>query len=489
MRARSLGTPLLLSALAMVVVHAANAQQVRITGVTSLQGVDLRPLVDDSIPASSVTGTGPYRSTTDGRLVRCTAGEPFCHFRSSGARVMAAPVVQDLRAVAWGLGEGISIHAHVRLREALGSDPVSWPRSDDGFDALEAYAQLDRGAWRARLGRQWAASGLGVYNYDGGAVQWRRGFARLEAFAGRSLVAGLNDPIADGALGAIDDLPPDEHGRLYGLSGSWAIPGRAAVGATWQRVIREDHAALYSERVAIDASARVAQLSIDGGLTLDISAEEVNDARLRVARSLPWRLVGSLEARRHRPFFDAWTIWGAFSPVAYDEARATLAWQRADGALMLSARGGRRDYEETGEGFSATPLRGDGWRAGAGAEWTPVAQWAWYADYDIDIGFGASRSDVVLGSRWMPDESRYLGVALTGLQNIYEFRVGTGRVTGLLIEGATRVGADVRLVAHGALYAHSLKNTTPATDWSQRRFSLRLEWTLGRDPGTPGGTP
>jgi hypothetical protein len=459
------------------------AQQVRISGVTSMQGVDLRPLVDDSVPITTVTGTGPYRTTADGRLVRCTTGAAFCHFRSSGARVLAAPVVQDLRAVAWGLGEGVSVHAHVRLREALGNDPVSWPRADDGFDALEAYAQLDRGAWRARLGRQWAASGLGVYNYDGGALEWRRGRARLEAFAGRSLVAGLNDPIAGGALGAIDDLPPDEHGRLYGLSGSWALPGRAALGATWQRVIRADDAALYSERAALDASARVVSLAIDGALTLDLSAREVNEARLRVARPLPWRLLGSVELRRHRPFFEAWTIWGAFSPVAYDEARGTIAWQSTDGRLTLGARGGRRDYEETGEGFAATPLRGDGWRAGAGAEWTAGEQWAWYADYDIDIGFGASRSDVVVGGRWMPDERNSLGVALSGLQNIYEFRVGTGRVTGILVEGATQLRPDVRLVAHGALYAHRVTDATPSADWSQRRFSVRLEWTLGRDPG------
>jgi hypothetical protein len=33
---------------------------------------------------------------------------------------MAAPLVQDLRASAWGLGQGISLHAHARLRETLG---------------------------------------------------------------------------------------------------------------------------------------------------------------------------------------------------------------------------------------------------------------------------------------------------------------------------------------------------------------------------------
>lgn len=482
-------TRVLVAAGAMLLVAGvcADAQTVRVTGVTSLQGVDLRPLVDDSVPIGQATGTGPYRALADGRLVRCTEGDAVCRFRSSGTRAMAAPVVQDLRAAAWGLGEGISVHAHVRLRETLGSDPVAWPRADDQFDALEAYAQLDRGAWRARLGRQWAMGGLGLFNYDGASVQVRRGAARVDLLAGRSLVAGLNDPISDGALQSIDDLPPDEPGWLVGATGAWSRPGLGAVAATWQRVIRADRAALYSDRAAFDASARVASVSLDGALVLDLSANEVNDASVRATRALPGRLLLSADVRRHRPFFEAWTIWGAFSPVAWDEARVSLGWRRADGRLSLDARGGRRNYDETGEGFAATPLRGDGWRAGLGGEWAPSAEWVGYADYDIDIGFGASRSDGLAGARWTPDENRSLGLAVSATQNIHEFRVGTGRILGVRLEGATRLGADARIVGDAAVYSHRLTNGAAGPDWSQRRFSLRLEWTVGRDPGM-GGT-
>ena len=95
------------------------AQGIRISGVTSMQGVDLRPLIDDSVAIGSATGTGPYRVLANGRLVRCIEGEAFCRFRSSGARELVAPVVQDLRAVAWGFGEGISAQAHVRARGSL----------------------------------------------------------------------------------------------------------------------------------------------------------------------------------------------------------------------------------------------------------------------------------------------------------------------------------------------------------------------------------
>ena len=472
----------------IVLAAAANApaQGVRITGVTSVQAVDLRPLVDDSVPVGEATGTGPYRQLSDGRLVRCIEGEPFCRFRSSGNRELVAPLVQDLRAVAWGFGEGISLQAHVRARGSLGGADAVWPRSDDEFDAIEAWLEVDRGPIRTRLGRQWAVGGLGVYNYDGASLLWRRGRARLEAFGGRSLVAGLNEPIDGSGLGAVDDLPPDESGWLIGLAAHSALWSRGAVGGTWQRVVRGDRAALYSDRIAADATWRQFGTTADVSLAWDVTGAVVNDARLRVARPLRANVTASLEASRHRPFFEAWTIWGAFSPVAFDEVRATADWRNRTGVLGLSLRGASRRYGETNAGLESTPLRRDGWRAGVGADWSPDEHWLAYGDYDVDIGFGASRSDIVAGTRWMPDESRWVGVAASGLQHIYEFRVGTGRVTGLRVDAGTRVVGGMRLVADAALYKHHLTGGAPSPDWSQRRFSIRLEWTAGRDPGEAG---
>jgi hypothetical protein len=462
---------------------AALAQGVRITGVTSMQAVDLRPLVEDSVPVGLTTGSGPYRVLDDGRLVRCVEGEAVCRFRSSGSREMVAPVVQDLRAVAWGFGEGISFQAHVRARGSVAGGDSLWPRAADAFDAIEAWMEVDRGPFIARLGRQWAVGGLGVYNFDGASLQFRYGRARLEAFGGRSLIAGLNEPIAGSQLGALDDLPPDEHGWLVGLSARAPLSTRGVVGATWQRVIRGDRAALYSDRVAVDGVWRLSGVSADASLAWDVSGQEVNDARLRLARVLRAGMSASVEARRIRPFFEAWTIWGAFSPVAFDELRGAIDWRNVSGSLALDVRGARRRYDETNAGLESTPLKRDGWRAGVGGEWSPAERWLVFADYDVDIGFGASRSDVAAGARWMPDEARWVGVSASGLQHIYEFRIGTGRVTGLRVDAGTRITSRLRLLADAALYSHHLSNGAMSPDWSQRRASLRLEWTAGSDAG------
>jgi hypothetical protein len=85
-------------AAAAVVTGRAGAQGVRVTGVSALQVVDVRPLVEDSVTIGQASGTGPYRLLPDGTVVRCVTGEAFCRFLSSGDRKTAAPLVQDLRA-------------------------------------------------------------------------------------------------------------------------------------------------------------------------------------------------------------------------------------------------------------------------------------------------------------------------------------------------------------------------------------------------------
>ena len=474
-----------LAAVALCVASNAFAQGVRVTGITAMQAVDLRPLVEDSVPIEQTSGSGPYRTGPDGQVVRCIPGEPYCRFRSSGSRVMAAPLFQDLYVAGWGLGQGISVQAHARLRGSLGGD-YEWPRSDDAFDLVEGYAQYERGSFQGRLGRQWATGGLGTYNYDGASLVLRRGRAQVEAFGGRSLVAGLNEPLTSDEFAATGDLPPDEDGWLLGFAGRSPIGSHGAVGATWQRVIRTDRAALYSDRIAADASWRAFGGSADVAFAWDLSAQEVNDARLVLSRPLPRGFGVSVTTLRHRPYFESWTIWGAFSPVAFDELRSEVSWRTPNGVVGVDARGAYRWYGETNAGLESSPLTSDGWRAGIGAEWMPRQDWLVHGDYDVDIGFGASRTDIVAGARWMPDESRWLGVAASGLQHIYEFRVGTGRIVGLRAEGGTRITGDLRLAADAAIYSHHLTNGAPSPDWSQRRFTLRFDWTVGRDPGMTG---
>lgn len=466
----------------------ATAQGIRIAGTTWLQSIDLRPLRQDSVLASQVSGTGGARRTAAGQLVQCPEAAAYCYFATSGARETTNPLLQDLSIAAWGLGEGISAHAHLRARASVGGESALWPRLDDNFDALEAYVQVDRRLGRARLGRLWATSGLGAYNFDGGALMLRRGAHSIEAFGGRALVQGLNEPYTSAEIGAVDDLPPEDDGYLVGVRLRVRPSDLSAVSAVYQRVIAADRSSLYSERVALDGMTRLLGIALDGSVTYDVAGGILNEARLRAARRLLLGFDGAVEGRRHRPFFELWTIWGAFAPVGFDEGRAELSWRPGKERLQLTAHGAYRTYADDASGLSYLPLRSDGWRAGVEATWLASEQLAASANYATDIGFGASRTDVSGGVRWTPTERLSLGATVTGFQSIYEFRVGTGRVVGGVINGAVRVTPDLRVAFDGGIYRHRLTDDAPGTDWSQRRASLRLEWAVGSEPGMSGGS-
>lgn len=466
-----------------VAAREARGQYVRVSGATWVQSIDLRPLREDSVSAGDVPGDGIYRTTSNGQVVRCQEGAAFCRFFTSGDRASAAPLTHDVSVAAWGLGQGISFHSQGRFRSSLGGTRRLWPRQDDRFDLIDAYLAIERSSVGARLGRLWSTNALGAYNFDGGAVTLRRWGGSLEAFGGRALVQGLNEGYVSGEIGAVDDIPPDDEGYLIGVRLRARPTPVTALSVLYQRVVRGDRAGLYSERAAVDLSGRLGRATLDANLAYDVATNSVNDARLRGSGALFGAFNGALEVRRHRPFFELWTIWGAFSPVGFDEGRANLTWRGAGDRLLLDAHGAYRTYAEANTGAGFLPLRSNGWRAGTGATWLPSERISASASYDADIGFGSSRSAASAGVRWTRGDGTHIGASGSAFETIYEFRVGNGRVVGGAVDAALRLTSELRLAADAGIYRHRLSDGAPGTDWSQRRASVRLEWGLGADPG------
>jgi hypothetical protein len=459
------------------------AQGIRITGSTAIRYFELLPLAQDSVPAFLTIGSGSVRDSPAG-MVTCPAVADFCYYFKSLPRAHTLPLVQDLEGTAWGLGRGVSAYVHVRGRGSAGGVGDLYPRENDHFDALAAYVEVDRDTWLARAGRQWLTSHLGVANFDGASVAVRaRQALTIEAYGGWSLVQGLSEAAASGALAAADLLPPDKRGVLLGAKARVRTARGIALGAEYQREIRTDRVALYSDRAALDGTVRVGSATIDAALQADLATGAFNELSLRAARRLPMRFDGALQARHYTPYFPLWTIWGAFAPVGYDEGRADARWHSSGESLAIGAAGSYRRYQETNTGLEFLPLRDDGWHVEASASWRATPAWTATGTYGRDIGFGASRSDGTAGVRWLPNDRCWIGASGTAFQSIYEFRVGSGTVTGLVLDGGARVRPDLRVVADAAVYQHFGRDTPSIVDWSQRRASLRLEWTVGRDPG------
>ena len=493
---RTLALPALLATVAWLAPLAARAQGVRVSGATTVQLVDVRRMRDDSVAAADVV---PIAGTTlaeapDGSIVRCTTGLAWCRYRRPGDVASTIPLLQDLQLAAWGFGTGMSAHAHLRARQAFGPVRDLYPRARDRFDVLAAYVEMDRERLRARLGRQWVpAAGFGLANYDGLSVEWRpRREGALELYGGLSLAPGLNEPRTSGEIADVELLAPDDRGWVVGTA-LQARPWRPlAVTARWQRDIRGDRTELYAERVAADATWRLGRGGVDATWVHDLGTGTTSEARLR-ARLPRWRGAAlALEARRFRPFFELWTIWGAFSPVGFSEMRGVLAWRGRDGIaerVGVDVTAGRRAYDATDAGVASAPLRDDGWRAGADVAVRLTSEWSASAGYLREIGFGASRTDQQAGVRWAPDGPVSVGAHVTAFQSLFETRLGLLDVVGAGVDAAWRIAPEVRLVADFAVYQNSSSGGPPLGDWMQRRGALRLEWTVGADPGAAAGGP
>jgi hypothetical protein len=469
------------------------AQTVRASGSTTVRYIELRPFVLDSVAQSSTAGDGLLRQLADGRIVRCIPGEEFCRDVRPGVAVSVVPVIQDLEVSAWGFGRGLHALAQIRGRSDWGGDARIWPQSDDRLEVMSAYVEIERPRYRARAGRQWRASGLGFFNFDGLSVSSvvMPGL-QVELYGGRSLVRGLNDSRTGGALEAIEALAPPSEGILTGVQARYRLGTRAAFGAAYQVDVRSDRLGLYSELASAEAIMRVGAGLVEGAIQVDVAGGAISEARLH-ARSAPvGRFVLHGELRRHRPYFETWTIWGAFSPLGFDEARGGATWAEGGGKLILRGEATYRRYGSEGRDETVDVFRHRGHGAAAGATWVPKREWRVDGGYRVESGFGAARRDGSIGVSRRFGDNASLGVNGVLFQRLYEFRLDEATVAGLGIEASAAVAARARLFVNAATYRHvgGGGGAQSGLDWNQRRASLRLQWTIGGEPElTPEGRP
>lgn len=445
--------------------------------------VEYRGVRRDSLPESLVPGSGIVRTLADGTVVTCIPGG-HCYWYRGGTVNQAHPLTQDIELAAWPGYRGVSTRLHLRGR--YGSNDL-WPRSRQDVAVLNAWVDFEREAFRVRAGRQDRRSGLGTEVFDGAAVLWRRWTPlRLEAFVGRSLADALLQPRTGFLLHDADVLAPDESSMLWGLGARLGAGTGFASSLSYQRNLRLDRAGFYSERMALDVWWRLRGAFVETSADYDLAGGAFDEARLRVQGPLRRSLHLAGEVRHSEPFFELWTIWGAFSPVGFDEARLESWWEPRR-SLRLDAGGSYRNYRDTHTGLQATPIEGDGWRAHAGAGWARDP-WRALATYRLHWGYGAYRSSVDASAHRQFGRRATLGLFASATQQFMEFRFGDGRTQG--------GGVDIRLEALDVLvrgnlawYRHGFDNRPGFQDYAQWRASLGVTYRFAAGAGADARRP
>ena len=434
---------------------------------------------------ASTIGSGLLRHTSDGYVVRCVNGDSVCRYRRLADATGALPASQDLTLAVWGIGRGIRLFARARARTVVFGDVDLWPRGGDHVDLLAAYAELDRRVVRLRLGRQWKASGLGFFDFDGAAVLVRpwRGFT-LETYGGWGLARGLHESLTDGEVALREPYAPAVRPYVLGGQMSWSSLRRGALAVLYHREIRTDFGGLYAERMAADAFLRLGTTVLEGDLNVDLATKAVSESRVTIRLPTIHQVSLSGFARHHRPFFELWTIWNAFSPVGFDEGGLRAQWRARTGAVV-EGWSALRQYEDAGAQALFGRVRTTGWRVGvAGA--TPEARWRLHGRYQAEVGFGAAKSEASLRLARHVRTDGTVALNAGVFQRLYELRENEGTVWWLGLEGSLPLGSRSRLHADAALYRQLAPAEIPNGDWTQWRGSLAIEWALGAEPGVPG---
>jgi hypothetical protein len=458
----------------------ADAQSLRGTLTNVGRYIELRTIARDTVDRALVTTLPDGSLEFDGRPVVCL--NESCTFYRPADVEHALTSTHDLSVTTWGFGvEGVS--ATLLLRARTDGGDFTWPRSDDAFDAILAYADFARERYRVRLGRQRTVSGLGFYSFDGVNARFEAtSMLGIEGYAGRSLARALEQP-RHSALRPIDNFIPNEEVWLLGGVAELNAAGHA-LALRYQRELWGDRSALVSERASLDFSTRAfSPVQVDGAADYDVAFGQLGKAHLTMRLPIDGgRVNAELSGRRYLPFFELWTIWGVFSPVAYHEAEVQGSWS-ATAWLGVSASAGMRKYEDTDapvfEGNPEDDARFFTLRARAAATSKLVLD----GEVRWDNGFGAYLGSVELSASWQALERLRLGAYGTAFQQILEFRVGEAAVLGI---GGTLdydFTDQIGISAGGTLYQQNYDNRPSAIDWNQKRAWVSLAWRFGRDPG------
>jgi hypothetical protein len=455
-----------------------------------MQAVAFRGWSLDSVLASQTApGIGGGLVSPAGYAADCPTGSPFCYYYRPGTRQTAAPLGSTVDLTVWGLGmPGLSVHANARALLNAGS--VDWVATDPNFQLWEGYVEYARPEVTVRAGRQLFTSRLGVAGFDGGLATLRSPRLGLSAtgYFGFGLASNAPVPITSDVVNPLGEFRPPERNLVLGAFGAWA--GSAAdVRVEWQREVDRASRKIAADRLAGSATLRPARRwTLTGGAEYNLAEGVWGSADASLKYGADWA-GASVGYRRYRPFFDLWSIWAAFSPVAYNSALASGTLTPVRG-LQLRGRVEYYRFEAADAPSALVTVENDGTRWSAGARFTRIRGWAFDLGYDVDKGVGARGDGWDASVGWSPTSQLSLRAYGATLDRPLELRFDDARVRWAGLDADLRLRPDLSIGVGGMyVYEDRRRPDTAAFDWNQTRITAHVTYVLGSTSADRLGLP
>ena len=470
-------------ALCCLLVATAAAQDYRARFDTRFQTVSFRGVMLDSVPAGAVVvGPGGGLETPDGFAVTCPPGLNVCTYYRPGPRLASGPLVSTADLTIWGLGvAGLSVRGNARWGVDLGTDNL-WPGPQPALQLLEGYAEYAAPRLTARLGRQHVSSRFGWTGFDGAALTLRllRTGLELTGYGGWGLARSIDVPVTSPSLNPLDEFQLPQRQVTVGAAVGWRSH-RADIRAEYLREVDPSVDFFIAERTALTAVFRpTSRLSVTGATEYDLAQSWWGTSEL-FGRYTGTRLDAEAGVRRYRPFFELWTIWGAFSPVPYTALDGSVAFTPLR-RIRLRLDGERYWYDDSGAETALASFLDRGWRGSVSATALVSRSVTVDGGYHAESGPGAASRTWDLRVGWAPRPELTLSAFGSTFTRPLELRFADAQVDAVGVDAVFRASDRLELALAGAQYFEDRQRPDAAAfDWNQFRLQARVTWTFGSD--------
>lgn len=468
------------AALAGLLPGAAFAQGYTLRLDGGIQGVSFRGYSADSIRVDSVVvNPNGGLETPTGYAVSCTSNAPYCDYWIPGPIRTTSPAVAQAALSMWGLGlPGLRVQVNAYATTDF-NDAASWPGTSPNFQLIEGYLEYAAPAFTVVAGRKIVSGRLGTYGFDGGQLTGRLPSAglQLSGYIGVGLAQGSNLPITANALDPQDEYRPGQSPLAAGIIGSWTS-NHAELTAEYRREVDQTTDYFASERVAASATIRpYGAWSLVGGAIYDMASGLWGsaDAALRFTKPRFGVVAGY---RRYAPFYELWTVWGAFSPVPYNAVYGLLSVQ-ATNKLQLRVRGESYAFENADVETPLVQIEDGGWRASGGATYQFTRAFQAQLGYHDEFGAGASSSGWDASVTFAPTDRYSIMLYGNSLARPLEYRWDDSKVLVYGMQASVVARDNVSVAFTLARYDEDRERPDAASfEWDQLRFGAKVVMTF-----------